>query len=98
MRAEVVISSEYEATWCGLKGVTFRIVPSSKDEDVDYIFDDNKALREARRQFAEDVDLQEFIEAHRRLRWATNTAIKGKAGDRGVQERGPCAATKNRQC
>ena len=78
MRAEVVIESEYEATWCELKGLTCRMEPSPEGHGMDYIFNDGKVLREARRQFEEDVDLQEFIEAHRRLTWATKRANRSK--------------------
>jgi hypothetical protein len=78
MRAELVISSEYEATWCELKGLTCRMVPSPDGHGMEYIFTAGKALKEARRQFEEDVDLQEFIEAHRRLEWATKRAIRSK--------------------
>ncbi|WP_136524641.1 hypothetical protein [Geomonas ferrireducens] len=79
MRAEVVIESSYEAAWCELKGLSCRMVPSLNSQETEYIFTDNKTLRETRRQFSEDVDLQEFIEVHRRLKWSVKKALQDRA-------------------
>lgn len=78
MKAEVVIESGYEAAWCELKGLTCRMVPRLGGQETEYVFADNKALRETRRQFEEDVDLQEFIEAHRRLKWTARKALQDR--------------------
>lgn len=87
MRTEVVISSAYEAAWCQLKGFTCRMIPASQEDDVEYVFDDNKSLKEARRQFEEDVDLQEFIEALRRLKWTAKNARQGRTAKEAPRSR-----------
>jgi len=57
MKAESVVESSYEAAYCQLKGLECRMVLRSDGSGMDFIFSDNKSLREVRRQFEQDTDL-----------------------------------------
>jgi len=61
-----------------LQGHECGVSPDTDGGDVTYTFHNSKALREARRQFEADIDLQAFLEAHRRLTWATKTTTRRK--------------------
>lgn len=74
----VATNCSYEATWLTLRGHECGVSPDPDKGGVNYTFHNSKALREARRQFEEDVDLQEFIDAHRRMEWAAKRAVRSK--------------------
>ena len=74
----IATNCSYEASWLMLQGHECGVSPNPDGGDVNYTFHNSKALREARRQFVADIDLQEFLEAHRRLTWTTKTATRRK--------------------
>jgi len=74
----VATNCSYEATWLMLQGHECGVTPDPDGGEVNYTFHNSKALREARRQFGADIDMQEFLEAHRRLTWEAKTASRRK--------------------
>ena len=74
----IATNCSYEASWLKLQGHECGVSPDPEGGDVKYTFHNTKALREARRQFKEDVDIQEFIEAHQRLVWTSQRANRSK--------------------
>jgi len=67
-RREVIISSSYEAAGLRMQGLECIVVPKRHGRDVEYVFEDNEALRNAQRQLDQDLELQEYIAVHRRLK------------------------------
>jgi len=79
---KIASNDSYESAWLVLKGFSCDI---SRDHNgtKHYSFCDTRSLRQARRQYAEDCDLQEFVEAHRRLKFEARVVLKGKPCSRG---------------
>lgn len=68
MNSEIVITSSYDAAGLRMQGLECIVVPKRHGRDVEYIFEDNEALRNAQRQLDQDLELQEYIAVHRRLK------------------------------
>lgn len=76
MKREVLIENAYEAAFLASRGLAYQVVPQGDGGDTGFAFQTGKQLDEARRMFDDDVDLQEFVEAHRRLEWRAKIDLK----------------------
>lgn len=77
-----IVTSSYESAWLYQRGHTFIAVPKpGRRDDCVYEFRTSKRLAADRAAYLEDVDLQEFVLAHRQVKQAVKAHIKGQRTD-----------------
>lgn len=73
---EVIVTSSYEAAYLTSRGHKCRLQVRPHLADCDFIFRDGKALKLSRQAYLDEVDLHEFITAHRSAKWQIREIIK----------------------
>lgn len=87
MKREVLIQSSYDAAFLVTQGIDYKVVPRADGRDVDFVFPTGKQLEAARSAYNADLDLQEFIEAHRRLKWAAKKILQDRSTNESPRSR-----------
>lgn len=87
MKRETLIQSSYEAAYLVNQGIEYQVVPRSNGRDVDFAFRADKRLDEARKRYEEDVDIQEFVDRHRRVKWTIWEALQGRNSNEAPRSR-----------
>lgn len=73
---ETVITSSYVAAFLADRGHQCRLVLKPHNRDVDFVFRSSRSLEADRLALEQDVDLDEFIHAHRRIKFRVKEALR----------------------
>jgi len=87
MRSEILIDSSYEAAFLAIQGFDYKVVLRPDGQDADFAFRAGKELHAARKRYETDSDLQEFIEAFRRLEWTVKNALRDRSTNEAPRSR-----------
>lgn len=80
--SETVITSSYVAAFLAGRGHQCRLVLKRHNKDCDFIFRSGRSLEADRLALEQDVDLAEFIHAHRRIKFRVKEALREARKDR----------------
>lgn len=84
--SETVITSSYIAGYLAARGHQLRLAIKPHKRDCDFVFKSSRSLEADLMALEQDYDLNEFIHAHRRIKFRVKEALREARKDRDKED------------